>query len=402
MLDAEIMRATGERVSRCALVGIRRLPWVGCGEWPRARGACTGGVWTGGVCTVICVSCRSGEGSLTGGPMGNLKLDENDPEGFRPVVGRAGVLGAVVMPGLRLGGRAGNAKSCAGSWMVGGKDAPPARGEGCVAERWPGDGTVAASVNVTVPPCVTRTWIRRGPVGHDLQTGRAAMPSRRPCGGCAAVVASSRRSIRAQRYDGDGPPMLVAPPVVDEGPARRDGGAAIFRNRRGMERLDRAVAAQQRRAGDLRDKGRVAGNGGPRGGSDRGQLALSLAAGRKAVVFAPRRGLTAARGRYVLEGDCALHVFAGKHGRVLPLYEYPDIRRGHGREGRRRGRRRVRRRLIGRICRASWRLACRRLPKMSATRHRSRAARCCGRACVRHATDDMVRTGTVGEPAVPS
>lgn len=62
-----------------------------------------------------CVSCRSGEGSFVGGPMGNLKLDENEPDGLRPVVGRAGVLGVVVMPGLLLGGRAGIANSLAGS-----------------------------------------------------------------------------------------------------------------------------------------------------------------------------------------------------------------------------------------------------------------------------------------------
>lgn len=88
-----------------------------------------------------CVSVRSGEGSLGAGAIGNLKLDEKEPEGFRPVVGRAGVLGVVVMPGLLLGGRAGKAKSLGGSCMVGGKEAPPASGEGWVAERWPGEET---------------------------------------------------------------------------------------------------------------------------------------------------------------------------------------------------------------------------------------------------------------------
>jgi hypothetical protein len=145
MLDADIIRATGERVSRWGFVGIRRPPCVGCGECPRARGTCTGGegpdsACTGGVC-VVCVSGRSGEGSFVGGAIGNLKLDENDPDGFRPVVGRAGVLGAVVMPGLLFGGRAGNVNSFDGSCMVGGKDAPPASGEGCVAERKPGEDT---------------------------------------------------------------------------------------------------------------------------------------------------------------------------------------------------------------------------------------------------------------------
>jgi hypothetical protein len=115
MLDAEIIRATGESVSRCEFVGIRRLLCVGCGEWPLARGICTEGVCTGGVCTVSCILGRSGEGSLVGGPMGNLKLEENDPDGFLPVEGRAGALGVVVMPGLLLGGRAGNANSFEGS-----------------------------------------------------------------------------------------------------------------------------------------------------------------------------------------------------------------------------------------------------------------------------------------------
>lgn len=94
----------------------------------------------GGVFVVSRVG-RSGEGSFVGGAIGNLKLEEKDPDGFRPVVGRAGVLGVVVMPGLLLGGRAGNVKSSDGSCMVGGKDAPPASGDGCVADRKPGEAT---------------------------------------------------------------------------------------------------------------------------------------------------------------------------------------------------------------------------------------------------------------------
>lgn len=84
---------------------------------------------------------------MAGGPIGNLKFDEKDPEGLRPVVGRTGVLGAVMTPGLLLGGRAGNANSFAGSCIVGGNEAPPARGEGCVAERNPGEDTTALSAN---------------------------------------------------------------------------------------------------------------------------------------------------------------------------------------------------------------------------------------------------------------
>lgn len=38
-------------------------------------------------------SGRSGDGSFEGGAAGNLKLCENDPDGFRPALGRAGVLG---------------------------------------------------------------------------------------------------------------------------------------------------------------------------------------------------------------------------------------------------------------------------------------------------------------------
>lgn len=136
MLEADIILATGESVSRCGLVGMRRLVGVGWG------GICTDGESTAGDCVISSrVSERSGEGSWEGGAMGNLKLDEKDPDGFRPVVRRAGVLGVVVMPGLLLGGRAGNANSFDGSWMVGGNEAPPASGEGWVAERKPGDET---------------------------------------------------------------------------------------------------------------------------------------------------------------------------------------------------------------------------------------------------------------------
>ena len=90
-------------------------------------------------------SGRSSEGSLVGGAIGNLKLEENEPDGFRPVVGRTGVLGEVVVPGLLLGERAGNVNSLPGSCIVGGKEAPPS-GEGCVAERNPGEDTICLSV----------------------------------------------------------------------------------------------------------------------------------------------------------------------------------------------------------------------------------------------------------------
>lgn len=120
MLDADMILATGESVSRWGFVSIRRLPCAGCGEWPRARGVCTGGdgpggVWTEGAFAESCNAGRSGDGSFDGGAIGNLKLDEKDPEGFRPVVGSTGVLGAVMAPGLLLGGRAGNVNSFDGS-----------------------------------------------------------------------------------------------------------------------------------------------------------------------------------------------------------------------------------------------------------------------------------------------
>lgn len=114
-----------------------------------------------------------------------------------------------------------------------------------------------------------------------------------------------------------------------------------------------AVASQLRGRGRLGDKGRVARDRGPGGRVDRGQLALALPAWRKAIVSARGRRVATFGVCYVLEGDGALNVFTGEHGRILPLYEYPDIRRGHGREGSRRGRRRVRRRLIWCVCPAS-------------------------------------------------
>jgi hypothetical protein len=40
--------------------------------------------------------------SSGGGAAGNLKLWEKELDGFRPVVGRAGVLGVVVTPGRLL------------------------------------------------------------------------------------------------------------------------------------------------------------------------------------------------------------------------------------------------------------------------------------------------------------
>lgn len=123
---------------------------------------CVGGICTEGACVLSCVSSRSGGGSSVGGAIGNWKWEEKDPDGFRPaVVGKAGVLGAVATPGRRLDGRAGKANSFAGSWMVGGKDAPPASGEGWVAERKPGEETVLMSANEARSPCCSYLDTRR-------------------------------------------------------------------------------------------------------------------------------------------------------------------------------------------------------------------------------------------------
>lgn len=85
---------------------------------------------------------RSGEDSSSvGGAAGNLKLCEKELEGFL-VVGMCGVLGVVLMPGRRLpAGRGGRANSLELSLAGEGDNVPPTRGEGCVAERWPGELT---------------------------------------------------------------------------------------------------------------------------------------------------------------------------------------------------------------------------------------------------------------------
>ena len=125
--------------------------------------------------------------------------------------------------------------------------------------------------------------------------------------------------------------MFVAPAVIAKCAGGRDGRSHVSCHRGGMYRRGWTVTTEVRRAWNLRDEGRVARYGRPCRRVDRGQLALSLPAARKAGVSAGGRRVTSPRVGYVLEGDGALHVFAGEHCRVLPLYEYPDIRRGHGR-----------------------------------------------------------------------
>jgi hypothetical protein len=112
--------------------------------------------------TFVCASalpyalCRSGEVLLSdGGAAGNLKVFEKELEAFR-VTGSWGVLGVVVTPGRLLPGRAGNAKSLELSWTAGGDERPMARGEGCVADRWPGELTMLCQLwKHAVCPAVT-------------------------------------------------------------------------------------------------------------------------------------------------------------------------------------------------------------------------------------------------------
>lgn len=104
-----------------------------------------------------------------------------------------------------------------------------------------------------------------------------------------------------------------------------------------------------------RQLGREGGIAGYRGLGRRvdwGQLALSLPASREAVLLRGRGAVVALGRSDVGEGDCAFYVFASEHGRVLPLYEYPDIRGGHGMEGKRHGLRDCGQ-LIGRVGQAT-------------------------------------------------
>ena len=76
--------------------------------------------------------------------MGNLKDCEKEPDALRDALGNAGVFGAVETPVALLPGRVGRGNSFEGSCIVGGRGAPPTRGE-WVRERWPGDRTSTSS-----------------------------------------------------------------------------------------------------------------------------------------------------------------------------------------------------------------------------------------------------------------
>jgi hypothetical protein len=83
-------------------------------------------------CGVLVISlllgCSLG-GLFDGTLMGNLKVCEKEPDALRDALGNAGVFGAVETPGVLLPGRIGRENSLDGSCMVGGKEAPPTKGE---------------------------------------------------------------------------------------------------------------------------------------------------------------------------------------------------------------------------------------------------------------------------------
>lgn len=105
-------------------------------------------------------------------------------------------------------------------------------------------------------------------------------------------------------------------------------GCRLYRQRRAVATKVLGRPAEGREGGIARDRGarrRVHG----------GQLALALPARRKAIRLSDGRLVAAFGQGRVLEGDCALNVFAGEYGRVLPVHEDADV--GHDR-GRGRGR----------------------------------------------------------------
>jgi hypothetical protein len=76
----------------------------------------------------LLLGCPFGE-LFDGGLIGNLKVCEKEPDALRDALGNAGVFGAVETPGVLLPGRMGRGNSFEGSCIVGGKEAPPIRGE---------------------------------------------------------------------------------------------------------------------------------------------------------------------------------------------------------------------------------------------------------------------------------
>jgi hypothetical protein len=172
-------RAMGDSESTMEFVGAFR--WSLCSRGDGRR------LWRAGVGGPLVTLCRSGEvSSSLGGAAGNLKLLEKELDGLRVVIGICGVLGVVVMPGRRLPDRDGKANSLELSWPAGGEESPPARGEGCVADRWPGEFTVALSA---LDACqldwtyLDRSWACPGQSG-DCLTGRALVLGERVLKSC--------------------------------------------------------------------------------------------------------------------------------------------------------------------------------------------------------------------------
>jgi hypothetical protein len=161
MLEPDITRAIGDSESTMEFVGAFRCSFCNLGDGRRFCITCAGGP--------LATLCRSGEFSLSeGGAAGNLKVLENEFEALRVTIGIFGVLGVVVTPGLLLPSRAGNANSLELSCAAAGEESPPARGEGWVADRWPGEFTVATSAPSSSTTCTDGTWIRVGPAWYYL------------------------------------------------------------------------------------------------------------------------------------------------------------------------------------------------------------------------------------------
>lgn len=90
---------TGDSASELGLDGAFS---GGRGEASRICGA---RIW--GLGGMVLVDTPSGDGSFGEGAAGNLNVCEKERDGFRDVIGSAGVFGAVAWPGGLRAGRAG-------------------------------------------------------------------------------------------------------------------------------------------------------------------------------------------------------------------------------------------------------------------------------------------------------
>ena len=165
------------------------------------------------------------------------------------------------------------------------------------------------------------------------------MASPRGEGACASAIASISGSICAQRYDGQRPAMPLAAGAGAKRAAERNGRATVSSGRRCSQGKCGPMSSQAWRGRLLRHKGRVPRCGGPgrRVHGGQRQLALAFPSRSEPILSADGRAVTLLGDSDILEGDGAFDVLAGEHGRVLPLYEHPDVRSGHGTGDRRRG-----------------------------------------------------------------